>query len=803
MRRNLLTPAVLCLALLPLALPAAAQFAGVPTKLPFQGRLATPSGNPVPDATYSVTFRIFHSATGGTAVWSQTLGTVSSKNGTFAVALDFGSGYATGQTLETVFGGTPYLEIQIGADTPLVPRQPLFSVPYAFRAQTAAGVLPGTITQNSLANGLLNFSNLGGSLALTQIPDGLITAPKLAPNVLNLLGWGLFGNSGIDPATNFIGTTDAAPLILKANNARALRLEYAQSGTSIGINLIGGYNGNSVDSGIVGATIAGGGGIANNVTYRNQIQANFGTIGGGINNTVTAIAGTIPGGFGNQVTALYSLAAGTYAHAAHAGSFVWADGNTPANAPFASTLINTFLIKAANGVGINKNNPAAGTALDVNGKAVFTKVGIGVSNSADALAVSGDASVTGNNTVGGNLGVTGQSLFKGNTAFGTVVTPDPNTPITVQANVSNNVMLFTNSAGTNYRWRFNLLADGSNDSFSLYESGASSRITVRSGGNVGIGTTTPTSLLHVAGTSNLAGNATIGGNASLGGTLTVTGNTTLNGALGVSGITSIGALVTGGQATVGGGLSVAGASTLTGATRLLANSSVGANLPPDTTAPLAIQASPTNDLMVFSNSSGANYRWRFKLNTDGTSDAFTLFESGASNRITVRPGGNVGIGTNAPSEKLQVAGNVLANNVSVPSDVRFKHHIVTYPNALETLLNLRGVTYEYNRAAFPAMNFNGGRQVGFIAQEVEKILPELVHTDSNGYKSVTYTNVVPVLVEAVKAQQRQIDLLKAGQKSAEATTKQLSALESENRELKALLLDMAQRMQRLESETRR
>jgi len=146
---------------------------------------------------------------------------------------------------------------------------------------------------------------------------------------------------------------------------------------------------------------------------------------------------------------------------------------------------------------------------------------------------------------------------------------------------------------------------------------------------------------------------------------------------------------------------------------------------------------------------------------------------------------------------------VLANNVSVPSDVRFKHYVATYPNALETLLNLRGVTYEYDRDAFPAMNFNGGRQVGFIAQEVEKILPELVRTDSSGYKSVNYTNVVPVLVEAVKAQQKQMEQLKAGQKSAEATTKRLSALESENRELKALLLDMAQRMQRLESETRR
>ena len=53
------------------------------------------------------------------------------------------------------------------------------------------------------------------------------------------------------------------------------------------------------------------------------------------------------------------------------------------------------------------------------------------------------------------------------------------------------------------------------------------------------------------------------------------------------------------------------------------------------------------------------------------------------------------------------------------------------------------------------------RKLGFIAQEVEKIIPELVKTDSEGMKSVDYISVIPVLVEALKNQQKQIDELKA------------------------------------------
>src|SRR5262249_53533719 len=157
------------------------------------------------------------------------------------------------------------------------------------------------------------------------------------------------------------------------------------------------------------------------------------------------------------------------------------------------------------------------------------------------------------------------------------------------------------------------------------------------------------------------------------------------------------------------------------------------------------------------------------------------FYTGFSRRMTIASNGNVGIGLTGSSYKLRVNGKIAATGFDVQSDRRYKTNIHTFDNALDTILNLRGVTFDWNKAAYPDMNFTDGRQIGFIAQEVEKILPELVTTDANGYKAVTYANVVPVLVEAVKTQQKQIETLK---KDSDTKEKRLSAVEAENTELK-------------------
>ena len=79
------------------------------------------------------------------------------------------------------------------------------------------------------------------------------------------------------------------------------------------------------------------------------------------------------------------------------------------------------------------------------------------------------------------------------------------------------------------------------------------------------------------------------------------------------------------------------------------------------------------------------------------------------------------------------------------SDVRLKKDIVTLPNALEKILNLRGVSYSWRDETRST-----AKQVGLIAQEVEKEYPELVSTDKEGIKGVNYSGLVAPLIEAVK-----------------------------------------------------
>jgi hypothetical protein len=106
--------------------------------------------------------------------------------------------------------------------------------------------------------------------------------------------------------------------------------------------------------------------------------------------------------------------------------------------------------------------------------------------------------------------------------------------------------------------------------------------------------------------------------------------------------------------------------------------------------------------------------------------------------------GNVGIGMASPSYKLDVDGTIYASgDVIMFSDERKKTHIETIPNALEKILQLRGVT-------FNKLDDDNRRHSGVIAQEVEKVLPEVVYTAEDDTKSVAYGNMIGLLIEAIK-----------------------------------------------------
>ena len=101
-------------------------------------------------------------------------------------------------------------------------------------------------------------------------------------------------------------------------------------------------------------------------------------------------------------------------------------------------------------------------------------------------------------------------------------------------------------------------------------------------------------------------------------------------------------------------------------------------------------------------------------------------------------------------------GNLTATgNVTAFSDVTLKENIETIPNALDKVLNLRGVGF--NRVD----KEDNPREIGVIAQEVEEIIPEVVHTNTEGIKSVAYGNLVGLLIESIKELKAEVNDLKA------------------------------------------
>lgn len=143
-----------------------------------------------------------------------------------------------------------------------------------------------------------------------------------------------------------------------------------------------------------------------------------------------------------------------------------------------------------------------------------------------------------------------------------------------------------------------------------------------------------------------------------------------------------------------------------------------------------------------------------------------------SNALTVLKNGNVGVGTADPEQALDVAGNVQAVEYLNVSDARYKKDIRNVSNAFEALKNIRGVNYKFNTDKFAGKKFSNTEQYGFLAQEIQNVFPELVHENKEGYLSVNYIGLIPVLTEALKEVKAESD-------------ERLSMLEKEIEDLKA------------------
>jgi hypothetical protein len=124
--------------------------------------------------------------------------------------------------------------------------------------------------------------------------------------------------------------------------------------------------------------------------------------------------------------------------------------------------------------------------------------------------------------------------------------------------------------------------------------------------------------------------------------------------------------------------------------------------------------------------------------------------------ISDAAGAKIGIGTDAPSQALHVVGNICyTGTIGACSDSAFKKDIEPIEGALDAVDRLTGVRYRWDTEKFPEHRFSTDRQVGLIAQEVKEVVPEAVTLQSDGYYTVDYTRLTPVLLEAIKELQKQ------------------------------------------------
>lgn len=154
------------------------------------------------------------------------------------------------------------------------------------------------------------------------------------------------------------------------------------------------------------------------------------------------------------------------------------------------------------------------------------------------------------------------------------------------------------------------------------------------------------------------------------------------------------------------------------------------------------------------------------IDASGNLGCSQIFDNGTSVGIgntgtfdyTVNPGaGDFSVGINpGGTAKLKVSGTTWSTGFYATSDKNFKKELKLIESPLEKIQKLEGKTYLWNKEENKEMGFDTGLHSGFIAQELEKVLPHLVATGSDGSKAVNYMELMPYLVEAIKEQQNQI-----------------------------------------------
>ena len=441
---------------------------------------------------------------------------------------------------------------------------------------------------------------------------------------------------------------------------------------------------------------------------------------------------------------------------------------------------NVVLCSASGGVAIGSDNPA-GHKLKVTGgttllegtltasanNQILTAVKIAPTFNDSSLTgvkklglhvETGDTQLNGDLTVSGKVAI-GSAAVDGSHKLkvtgGTTLLEDTLTVSGASSNLivaSGKVAIGSTTVDASHK----LKVTGGSTTDTLTVTGASTLSSLTTSGNATIGET-----LTVAGASTLS-SLTTSGNATIGGTLTVSGNITINN-LEVPGNVAIGDKTAMEQSGLNCPLYVYKYDATKNSNLVeMARFERGCDDAEDNIAEaeggyIGLYLTDNNTL----HKEVSRISWRYDNEGNRENEGRLGFwtssnDSGLVERLTIRKNGAVGIGNKNPDNTvlLDVNGKIRSTQSTLEtSDVKLKENIQTIKDGLGKILGLRGVTYQRkDNKEVP----QEATEIGLVAQEVEEFFPELVSTDSEGTKSLSYSRLIAPLIEAVKDQQGQI-----------------------------------------------
>jgi ribosomal protein S8 len=567
----------------------------------------------------------------------------------------------------------------------------------------AANITTGTINSARLSGTYnINITGLASTASFATTAFNLADAANITTGTINSSR--LSGTYNIDISGNAAKATNAGVATYAVNAGVATYATNAgvsTYATSAGVSTYASFSGIATYASLSGiATYATSAGVA--IYATSSGIATYATSAG------VATYATSSG------IATYAVNAGVATYAVNAGVATYAT----------SSGIATYAVNA--GVATNVTGGIASvTNLTVSGVSTFnSRVGIGTTTSTAALYVVGDTYITGiltanrifsnvygeftgggisgTNIVGSALSISGISTL-GNVQISSGIVTATSGVVTYYGDGSK----LTGVTGTQVVTQdvvstavYPTLAN--NTGVSSIGISTQQLVFIPSTGSLGIGTTNPISKLHVVGNTYITGILTANRIiSSLYGEFTgsaVVADTIVGSALSISGIGTISTL------------------------------------------------NVTNGNITNVNSSG--------ITTFATSSISNLTVSGVSTFSS-----NVGIKTTNPTSALYIVGDayvtgiITAFDFNSASDSSLKENVYTIENALDTVSQIRGVTFDWKNTKKPS--------IGVIAQEVEQVLPELV-SDTDP-KTVNYNGLIGVLIEAIKELKQEVEELKKNQ----------------------------------------